>query len=255
MSRARKEGVVYFTNSRNGLSIVSNVPARTLGLPVHDIADFLYYEPYRSPFVQVSRTLLKQGVVSSATPFLDTKASGSTRRSAARLSEEDLIRMANELSNSPQLAQAVELLELGCTYYPQSAGIIKASAFARLKQNDRLKAQAALSRYVAMKPDDQAARNILTQLTEPTRGNVTLRLPGFPTARLITVAGSFNNWQPLHTLFLKEGDEWRCTLQLPKGTYQYKIVVDGNWQTDPANPNTQDDGKGNINSTLTVNNN
>ncbi|UOG73213.1 serine hydrolase [Hymenobacter tibetensis] len=252
VSRARKEGVVYFTNCRNGLSIVSDVPARTLGLPVRDIADFVYYEPYRSPFVQVSRTLLKQGAVASAKPFLATKPGGSTRRSTAQLSEEDLLRMADELSNTPQIAQAVELLELGSTYYPQSADMMKASAFAHLKQNDRPKAKAALSRYVVMKPDDQAARNILTQLTEPTKGNVTLRLPGFPAARLITLAGSFNNWQPLHTLFLREGNEWRCTLQLPKGTYQYKIVVDGNWQTDPANPNTQDDGKGNTNSVMTV---
>ena len=254
VSRTRKQGVVYFTNSRNGLSVLSAVPARTLGQPAREAASFLEYDTYQTPFVQVSRKVLKQGAV-AATPFLGANPSGKTGRGAAQLPEDDLLRIADELSDGPQLDQAVELLALGSTHYPQSAGILKAQAFAYLKQHNHAKAKDMLGRYVALKPADQAARNMLSQLTEPTKGNVTLQLPGFPTARLISLAGSFNNWQPQHTLFFKEGNTWRCTLQLPKGSYQYKIVVDGNWQTDPTNPNTQDDGKGNTNSALTVENN
>ena len=71
VSRTRQQGVVYFANSRHGLSVLSAVPARVLGLLVRAIADFLEYDPYQSPSVQVSRSLLKKGVSASATPFLD----------------------------------------------------------------------------------------------------------------------------------------------------------------------------------------
>lgn len=92
----------------------------------------------------------------------------------------------------------------------------------------------------------------MQQLTTPAQGNVTLRLRDFPTARCISLVGSFNNWQPLRTLFLKESTGWRCTLPLLKGRYPYKIVVDGHWQTDPTNPQTEADGQGNTNSVLLV---
>ncbi|MBO0357784.1 serine hydrolase [Hymenobacter sp. BT186] len=246
VSRTQKRGVVYFTNSRNGLSLLSVLPAQVLGVPMNSVADFLAYDSYRSAPVQVSR-LMKKGVPAAVSPFLNKEHAGT-----AMLGEIDLVDIAEHLSNSSRSNQAIELLELGRTYYPQSTAILQALAFTSLKQGDRDQAATALARYVASRPDDEAARHLLAQLTAPAAGNVTLRLPGFPAARLITLAGSFNNWQPLHTLFLKEGNEWRCTLRLPTGNYAYRIVVDGNWQPDPTNPNTEKDNSGNTNSVLTV---
>ncbi len=246
VSRTRRQGLVYFTNSRNGLSLMSVLPHRLLGLSTPAITDFLQYDSYQSPPVQVSRRLLKNGVTASVLPFLQTKSSN------ARLAEEDLTDIAEELSNGPHINQAVDLLILGSRYYPQSANLLRVYAYACLKQGDDARARTLLNRYVVLKPGDESARHILSQLIKPPTGNVTFRLPGLPNAHLITLAGSFNDWQPLHTIFRKEGTEWRCTLQLPKGKYTYKIRVDDQWQTDPTNPNTEDDGHGNINSVLTV---
>lgn len=55
-----------------------------------------------------------------------------------------------------------------------------------------------------------------------------------PSARTVCVAGSFNHWQPAtRTLKRARGGHWRKETALAPGTYEYKLVVDGQWMTDP----------------------
>jgi 1,4-alpha-glucan branching enzyme len=55
-----------------------------------------------------------------------------------------------------------------------------------------------------------------------------------PTATTVCVAGSFNHWQPeaktLHSSGV--GNWWKETALAP-GTYEYCLVVDGQWMPDP----------------------
>ncbi|HEV3470164.1 MAG TPA: M56 family metallopeptidase [Pyrinomonadaceae bacterium] len=81
-------------------------------------------------------------------------------------------------------------------------------------------------------------------------GNTTFRLKGYPNARIVAVAGTFNNWNQSQLLFAREGDEWLCRVYLPPGTHQYKFIVDGNWLVDPANSRTVHDERGILNSLL-----
>ncbi|HEX7317628.1 MAG TPA: M56 family metallopeptidase [Pyrinomonadaceae bacterium] len=81
-------------------------------------------------------------------------------------------------------------------------------------------------------------------------GNVTFRLPGFADAKVVAVAGEFNNWNQSQFLFVREGGGWVCRVMLPAGTHQYKFIVDGNWLTDPTNPETVRDRRGIQNSLL-----
>jgi hypothetical protein len=39
---------------------------------------------------------------------------------------------------------------------------------------------------------------------------------------------------------------------LPAGRHTYKFIIDGDWITDPANPATEEDGRGSINSVIVV---
>ena len=75
------------------------------------------------------------------------------------------------------------------------------------------------------------------------------------TAKTVSVAGEFNDWNTLsHTLHKKDG-KWQITLNLAPGEYQYKFVVDDkDWITDPANKQKVDDGYGGENSLLIVGN-
>ena len=47
------------------------------------------------------------------------------------------------------------------------------------------------------------------------------------------MAGSFNNWSTKKTPLRKEGESWTTMLKLPRGRYEYRFVVDGNWVSDP----------------------
>lgn len=59
-----------------------------------------------------------------------------------------------------------------------------------------------------------------------------------PSAKEVTLAGDFNNWDSTSTR-LRQGKDnmWRRELRLKGGRYEYKFVVDGNWILDPNNTN------------------
>ncbi|HKG21904.1 MAG TPA: serine hydrolase [Blastocatellia bacterium] len=83
-------------------------------------------------------------------------------------------------------------------------------------------------------------------------GNASFRLSGYPNARVVTIAGSFNNWNQSQYLFAKEGDEWVARLNLAPGKHTYKFIVDGIWILDPANRAVEADERGNRNSVIVV---
>ncbi|SHH45807.1 glucodextranase DOMON-like domain-containing protein [Thermosipho atlanticus] len=67
-------------------------------------------------------------------------------------------------------------------------------------------------------------------------------------AKVVYLAGNFNNWNPTELAMKKEGNLWKITLELKPGTYQYKYVIEGtNWKEDPEAPGYVDDGFGGYN--------
>jgi Glycogen recognition site of AMP-activated protein kinase/Carbohydrate-binding module 48 (Isoamylase N-terminal domain) len=77
---------------------------------------------------------------------------------------------------------------------------------------------------------------------------VTFILLGYPDAKSVILAGSFNDWNEKKLQMRREDQHWITTLSLPGGKHTYKFIVDGKWITDPGNPIKEDDGYGNINS-------
>ncbi len=80
---------------------------------------------------------------------------------------------------------------------------------------------------------------------------------GSPDANEVLVAGTFNDWSAggdkALALSDPDGDKtWTLELDLEPGTWLYKFVVDGAWLSDPANPETADDGYGGVNSVIIV---
>ena len=84
------------------------------------------------------------------------------------------------------------------------------------------------------------------------KGNTTFHLKGYPNARVVAVAGSFNDWKQSQVICGKEGDGWVCRLDLAPGKYTYKFIIDGDWILDPDNASTESDERGFENSVLVV---
>jgi len=75
-----------------------------------------------------------------------------------------------------------------------------------------------------------------------------------PTALSISVAGSFNHWNPeINRLSGPDASGiWTILLPLQPGRYEYRFVVNGsNWVLDPSAPSV-DDGMGDRNSIVDV---
>ena len=88
---------------------------------------------------------------------------------------------------------------------------------------------------------------------EPKNEGVLFQLPA-PTARTVSIVGSFNNWQPDKTQLSgpDENGMWHTAIRLPKGTHHYKFVVDEAWVNDPGNPQLVEDGFGGRNSVIEI---
>ena len=75
----------------------------------------------------------------------------------------------------------------------------------------------------------------------------------YPQAHTVQVAGDFNNWQPERNPMQNMGSgNWQVKIPLARGTYHYRLVVDGHWQQDPYNKMTELNSYSELNSVLKV---
>jgi chromosome partitioning protein len=76
----------------------------------------------------------------------------------------------------------------------------------------------------------------------------------YPRAKTVQVAGDFNGWKPeLATMEkVSENGKWKLQLPMDKGTYHYRLVVDGQWQQDPYNELAAMNPFGEMNSVMYV---
>ena len=74
-----------------------------------------------------------------------------------------------------------------------------------------------------------------------------------PGAQTVYVTGSFNDWSLDETCRMKNTNGvWSLNIPLNPGTYKYQFIVDGKWQEDPENKQTERNSFGDINSLIEV---
>ncbi len=74
-----------------------------------------------------------------------------------------------------------------------------------------------------------------------------------PTALSVSVAGCFNHWKPeAKSLHPAGNGRWVKETMLPPGTYEYCLVVDGEWMPDPLAKDYVSNPFGGRNSVLMV---
>lgn len=87
----------------------------------------------------------------------------------------------------------------------------------------------------------------------PAARRVTFQLAANPKSDVFLV-GSFNKWDAArHRMKDTRGNgKYSITLVLPKGQYEYKFLVNGNWLVDPEGQNWVRNSFGTLNSLLVV---
>lgn len=156
------------------------------------------------------------------------------------------------------LNRGIALLQIATQLHPKEAALYERLGDYLIQKGQREQAIEAYRKALALDPkllpegtDAETYIARKTLLATPT-GSTTFKLAGYANAKTVALAGTFNNWNPAQTFFTKEGDTWVCRVELPPGKHVYKYIVDGNWITDPTNPATEKDEKGNSNSVLVI---
>lgn len=73
-----------------------------------------------------------------------------------------------------------------------------------------------------------------------------------PQAQSVAVAGTFNNWDTKRHPLQKDGTNWKTSVSLAPGRYEYRFVADGQWLNDPNAKETVGNDFGSTNSVLIV---
>lgn len=71
---------------------------------------------------------------------------------------------------------------------------------------------------------------------------------------VVSVAGTFNNWNPKANPMKDNLDKghFKAALRLPPGRHEYKFVVNGEWHIDPDCPEWAPNEHGSLNSVITA---
>jgi hypothetical protein len=100
---------------------------------------------------------------------------------------------------------------------------------------------------------DKDTKGLPTTTPSPSlSGNTTFELNDYLDADNVVLTGSFNNWNQTQYICGRQASGWVCRIDLQPGRYTYKFIVDDEWLIDPANPTTERDPQGNINSVIVV---
>lgn len=73
-----------------------------------------------------------------------------------------------------------------------------------------------------------------------------------PQAKGVVVVGTFNNWDTSKTPMQKDGGNWKASIPLAPGRYEYRFVADGEWLSDPNAKESVRNDFGSTNSVLVV---
>ncbi|MEM9718683.1 MAG: serine hydrolase [Bacteroidota bacterium] len=245
-----KKGIVFLTNSENGLRIVPDVVKYILEdeCPAFKMVDYsLEDEPYQALLKRILQDEYEEGIAE----FLHENQN---HHDTALISQYQMKRIGFRLTRERRFNDAKKVYMSNINAYHSFDSYVQ-YANCTLKSGDFESAKTYYQKAKELKPDNHRINVLLSQLEpDSIQANVIFRLrqTHYTYSNLITIAGDFNKWNPLMHLFIKQNGEWVCRLKLNPGTYHYKLVIDGVWTLDPENPNAELDDNENINSVLVV---
>jgi len=146
--KEHKLGVVYFTNSFNGLSIGYEVVERALGLKDLAIA-VLGYDQYDSPNLVFAQTMIKKGIDEAMKMFPELKEKYPADKVERRVNS-----LGYSFLNVEKYDEAIELFKLNVEHFPKSANVYDSLAEAYMKSGNNELAIKFYQKTLEVIPDD-----------------------------------------------------------------------------------------------------
>jgi CubicO group peptidase (beta-lactamase class C family)/pimeloyl-ACP methyl ester carboxylesterase len=165
--KEHKLGVVYLTNSYNGLSVGNEIVKRTLGIKDLAIAT-LGYDQYDSPVMVFAQTVIKQGIDKARKMFLELK-----EKYPADEVERGINTLGYALLNAEKYDGAIEVFKLNVEHFPQSANVYDSLAEAYMKSgNDKLAIKYYKKTLEAIPDDPRSDKDFLERLKKGALDNL-----------------------------------------------------------------------------------
>ncbi len=150
--RKQKIGVVYLTNSFNGLSIAQDLVARAIGGGQDLGIAYLNYERYDSTGFLFSKAVVEKGPDEAIKLYYETR-----KTSPDDLNEATINRIGYALMNAKKYKEAIEVLKLNVEAYPESANVYDSLAEAYMNNGDKEMAITYYKKTLEMIPKDKKA--------------------------------------------------------------------------------------------------
>jgi CubicO group peptidase (beta-lactamase class C family) len=154
-----KAGLVVFTNSGNGLSIVSEIVNQALG-GTHPAFAWTRTEPYNSPAHLLFKAIVTEGAGAALKRYMEAKRA----QPDAALSETQINAIGYVLLQRKKIAEAIEVFKLNVQDFPQSANVYDSLAEAYMTSGDKELAIRNYRRSVELNPANTNAVEMLKKL-------------------------------------------------------------------------------------------
>ncbi len=148
----QKIGVVYLTNSENGLSIGQEIVDLAIGGGEDHGLAHLKYARHDSPYMNLVRTVRGRGVDEAVRLFREKKG-----KDPASYRESDLNALGYALMNGGRVSDAVKMLRLNAETFPDSANVYDSLAEATMKSGDDAQAVLLYKKAIETASRDQKA--------------------------------------------------------------------------------------------------
>ena len=150
--KKQKMGVVYLTNSENGLSISQDILDHSIGGGQDLGLAYLNYNRYDSASMKLARMLQSKGI-KEAVRFLRELR----EKSPGAITEQAVNSLGYQLMNSRRTTEAVEILKLNVEFFPDSANVYDSLAEAYMKKGDTKLAMEFYQKAIEIASKDQKA--------------------------------------------------------------------------------------------------
>src|SRR6267143_790144 len=165
----QKVGVVIFTNSGNGFSIIPEIVSQAIGGKHPEFA-WMGYEPYNSPKFLAHRTeilpakTLYEAILLRGSAALAEYREGRKTRSGSEVLNEDQMNKIGYWLLKKRVNEAIEVFKMNVTDYPNSANAYDSLGEAYLVAGNKPEAIKNYQRSLALNPGNDNARQMIQNL-------------------------------------------------------------------------------------------
>jgi CubicO group peptidase (beta-lactamase class C family) len=157
--RQKRSGVVYMTNSNNGLAVRDEIVSRVMG-GTHPAFKWVQYDQYDSRIMSFRQIVLKQGTEAGVQKFLDWKNSDGT----APVSERSINQLGYVLLGMKRVDEAIEIFKLNVREYAESFNVYDSLGEGYMVNGDTLLAIQYYEKSIEINPDNTNGIEMLKKL-------------------------------------------------------------------------------------------